>query len=227
MEEASKIAPVRLELWSNQAISTNLGRPSQFTDEERLYAWQAVTWVDEVALVDSPQHAENSVWANGEQLQYAPELLAYAPPITAPGTYEEPDRPRVVVTGCFDWLHSGHIRFFEEASTYGELTVVVGSDKNVSLLKGPHHPMFSQDIRRYVVSCVRHVHQAWVSTGSGWMDAAPEIERLQASVYVVNEDGDKPEKAQFCRERGLHYVVLKRAPAEGLPARESTQLRGF
>ena len=25
-------------------------------------------------------------------------------------------RPSVIVTGCYDWLHSGHVRFFEEVS---------------------------------------------------------------------------------------------------------------
>ncbi|MGA9054875.1 MAG: hypothetical protein WB763_00025 [Terriglobia bacterium] len=43
----------------------------------------------------------------------------------------------------------------------------------------------------------------------------------------MNEDGDKPEKKQFCEARGIRYVVLKRAPKEGLPARSSTGLRGF
>jgi hypothetical protein len=43
----------------------------------------------------------------------------------------------------------------------------------------------------------------------------------------VNEDGDKPEKRDYCREHGIEYVVLKRLPKEGLPRRESTKLRGF
>ena len=60
-----------------------------------------------------------------------------------------------------------------------------------------------------------------------WMDAAPEIDRLQPDVYAVNEDGDKPEKRAFCEEHGLEYAVLKRAPEEGLPRRQSTDLRGF
>ena len=59
------------------------------------------------------------------------------------------------------------------------------------------------------------------------MDAAPEIARIRPDLYAVNEDGDKPEKRAFCEEHGLEYVVLKRAPAEGLPRRQSTDLRGF
>ena len=133
----------------------------------------------------------------------------------------------MVVTGCYDWLHSGHVRFFEEASAYGDLYVVVGGDENVRFLKGPGHPLFSQEERRYNVQAVRLVKQALISTGWGWMDAEPEIEKIRPDIYLVNEDGDKPEKRAFSQEHGLEYVVLKRAPKEGLPRRESTKLRGF
>ena len=134
---------------------------------------------------------------------------------------------KVIVTGCFDWFHSGHIRFFEEVSDLGDLYVVVGHDANVRLLKGEHHPMFNEIERRYVVQSVRFVKQGLISSGDGWMDAEPEIAVLKPDIYAVNEDGDKLEKRVFCEEHGLEYVVLKRAPKEGLPRRESTVLRGF
>ena len=133
----------------------------------------------------------------------------------------------MIVTGCYDWLHSGHVRFFEEVSGLGDLFVVVGSDANVRLLKGAGHPLVSQDERRYMVQAVRFVHTALISTGKGWMDAEPEIELIRPDIYVVNDDGDKPEKRLFCAEHGLQYVVLKRLPRLGLPRRESTVLRGF
>ena len=136
-------------------------------------------------------------------------------------------RKKVIVTGCYDWLHSGHVRFFEETSALGDLYVVVGHDENVRLLKGEGHPMFGQEERRYMVQAIRHVTQALISTGHGWMDAAPEIARLRPDIYAVNEDGDKPEKRAFCEEHGLEYAVLKRLPKEGLPKRQSTALRGF
>jgi hypothetical protein len=59
------------------------------------------------------------------------------------------------------------------------------------------------------------------------MDAEPEIEWIAPTHYVVNEDGDQPEKRVFCEQRGIEYVVLKRVPQAGLPARSSTALRGF
>jgi cytidyltransferase-like protein len=131
------------------------------------------------------------------------------------------------VTGCYDFFHSGHVRFFEEMSGLGDLFVVVGNDKNVCFLKGPGHPLLTESERRYTVGAIRYVKQALVSTGMGWMDAEPEIARIKPDVYAVNEDGDKPEKREFCRTHGLDYVVLKRVPKEGLARRSSTDLRGF
>jgi cytidyltransferase-like protein len=44
-------------------------------------------------------------------------------------------KKKVFVTGCFDMLHSGHVRFLEEAALGGVL-VGIGSDQTVKELKG-------------------------------------------------------------------------------------------
>jgi len=138
-----------------------------------------------------------------------------------------PGRKKVVVTGCYDWFHSGHVRFCEEVSAYGDLYVIVGHDANIRLLKGPGHPLLAQAERRYVVGSIKYVKQALVSTGEGWLDADPEIKRLKPDIYAVNEDGDKGGKREYCEQNGIEYLVLKRTPAPGLPKRSSTDLRGF
>ncbi|MCX6898527.1 MAG: adenylyltransferase/cytidyltransferase family protein [Verrucomicrobia bacterium] len=138
-----------------------------------------------------------------------------------------PGRKKVVVTGCYDWFHSGHVRFFEEVSEHGDLYVIAGNDANVEHLKGAGHPLFREDERRYLCASIRYVHQALITTGWGWLDAEPEMRRIQPDIYAVNEDGDKPEKRVFCAEHGIQYLVLKRIPKEGLTRRSSTNLRGF
>ena len=136
-------------------------------------------------------------------------------------------RKKVIVTGCYDWLHSGHVRFFEEVSELGDLIVAVGNDANVRHLNGAGHPLQCQEERRYMVGAIRYVTQALVTSGHGWMDAEPEIERLKPDIYAVNEDGDVPEKRAFCQAHELAYAVLKRTPRAGLSRRSSTDLRGF
>ena len=136
-------------------------------------------------------------------------------------------RKKVVVTGCYDWFHSGHVRFFEEVSAYGDLHVIVGHDANLRLLKGEGRPFFPQEERRYVVGSIRFVTQALISSGDGWLDADPEIQRIKPDFYAVNEDGDQGGKREYCARHRIEYLVLKRTPAPGLPKRSSTDLRGF
>ncbi len=134
---------------------------------------------------------------------------------------------KVIVTGCFDWFHSGHIRFFEEASPYGDLYVILGHDKNIEKLKGVGHPMFCEDKRKYIAGSIRFVKRALLSSGDGWLDAEPEIQQIKPDRYIVNEDGDKEIKRRYCRQNSIEYVVLKRKPRPGLKPRTSTGLRGF
>ena len=138
-----------------------------------------------------------------------------------------PRARKVVVTGCFDWFHSGHVRFFEMAFAYGDLYVIVGSDQNVRLLKGEGRPLFPEAERRYLVGSVRYVSRTLISTGSGWLDAEPEILALKPDLYIVNEDGDRQEKRELCQALGVEYRVLRRAPKQGLTPRSSTELRGL
>jgi cytidyltransferase-like protein len=278
LQEAARLGPVHLLLWSDLAAEALTGRVPKFPAAERQYFLESVRYVERVTLLESPAeidalplsglnapagpgpstgspksggeaHCESQqdrrmqawvmqtgegtparqAWCAGRGIEYRvipPAEIAGFPEPVIP---EEPSRQRkkVIVTGCYDWLHSGHVRFFEEAATYGELYVALGSDANVRNLKGEGHPLLSQAERRYMVGSIRFVHQALVNTGWGMMDAEPEIARLRPDIYLVNEDGDTPEKREFCAAHGLDYVVLKRLPKEGLRRRSSTNLRGF
>ena len=61
---------------------------------------------------------------------------------------------KVLVRGCFDLLHAGHIAFFKTASSYGDLYVSIGRDENLLLLKG-RKPVFSESERLYIVRSIR------------------------------------------------------------------------
>lgn len=131
---------------------------------------------------------------------------------------------KVMVSGCFDLLHSGHIAFFKEAAAYGDLYVALGSDRTVTDLKG-RAPVNAEQERLFMVKAVGYVKDAMISRGSGVMDFLPEFETLQPDIFIVNEDGHTPDKQQLCDERGVEYVVLNRKPHPGLVARSTTALR--
>lgn len=253
LHAASKLGDVQVQLWSDEMARSVLGKAAKFSEAERTYFLQAIRYVKNISVLKDPamqdalllaKNEKNAIWAVGEAdannkkkafcasngLQYhvvgSKDLQGF--PLTeVAASRGASSNKKVVVTGCYDWFHSGHVRFFEEVSGLGDLYVVLGSDRNVKLLKGEGHPLFCEDERRYIVQSIRYVTQALVSSGSGWMDAEPEIAKIRPDMYAVNEDGDKPEKREFCEKHGLEYVVLKRTPKEGLPKRMSTNLRGF
>ena len=133
-------------------------------------------------------------------------------------------KPKVFVSGCYDLLHSGHVAFFKEASSYGDLYVGIGSDKTIRELKG-RETVNSEDERLYMVKAIRYVTDAWVNTGSGIMDFEEDIRRFKPDIFIVNEDGNSPAKKSLCEELGIEYVVLKRIPEPGLKPRSTTALR--
>ncbi len=134
------------------------------------------------------------------------------------------NKRKVFVSGCYDLLHSGHVEFFRQASLYGDLYVGIGSDKTIEALKG-HKTMYSEQERLFMVRAIRYVKEAYINQGNGFLDFLPTLDIVHPDCLVVNEDGDREDKRQLCRERGMDYIVLKRVPGEGLAARSSTDLK--
>ncbi len=133
--------------------------------------------------------------------------------------------PRTVfVSGTFDLLHSGHVAFLTEAAAYGDLYVCVGNDDCVYGLKR-RYPVNTQDERKYMIESLRCVRECRISRGTGLLDFVDELRDIKPDVFVVNEDGAHESKAALCREMGIEYVVLRRLPHGGLPARSTTALR--
>jgi len=249
LEEASKLGEVTVLLWPDSKLQKLTGKLPKFSLMERQYFLNAVRYVSRVIEANDSasfdtllKNLRADIWADaeattsagrqkfaaGNNISYlvftAEQLKDFPEPSPMPSAA---GKKKVVATGCYDWFHSGHVRFTEEASAYGDLYVCLGSDANVRLLKGGGHPLLSEQERRYVLGSIKYVKQALISTGSGWLDADPEIRRLKPDIYVVNEDGDKGGKREYCQKLGIEYLVLKRTPAPGLLKRSSTNLRGF
>ena len=251
LQEASRLGVLTVLLWADESFLAQEGHRPEFPEAERRYMLEAIRYVSRVEMVDGPIERDRlplrnvpqpDLWAvieaedtpakrdfclsTGIRYQVIPASQLEGFPIPA-----EPNTAlagkKVIVTGCYDWLHSGHIRFFEQASTYGDLYVSIGNDANIRGLKGEGHPLLPQDERTYMVGAIRFVRQAFVAAGFGWLDVETELDRIKPDIYLVNEDGDRPEKRAFCARHSLRYVVLQRLPKEGLPSRQSTYLRGF
>lgn len=131
---------------------------------------------------------------------------------------------KVFVSGCYDMLHSGHVAFFKEAASHGDLYVGIGSDATIRELKD-RKTINTEQERLYMVKAIRYVKDAFVNSGSGILDFAEDVIKLKPDIFFVNSDGYTPGKKRFCEEHGIELVVSKRIPEAGLPVRSTTALR--
>lgn len=64
----------------------------------------------------------------------------------------------VLVGGCFDVLHPGHVVFLEKAKKAGDkLVVLLESDEKIKKLKGINRPVHNQKERAAVLRSIKYV----------------------------------------------------------------------
>ncbi len=68
------------------------------------------------------------------------------------------DKKIVFTNGCFDILHIGHVKYLEEAKSFGDILIVgVNSDSSVKRLKGDSRPINGEDDRAYILGSLQSV----------------------------------------------------------------------
>ncbi|PTB86618.1 D-glycero-beta-D-manno-heptose 1-phosphate adenylyltransferase, partial [cyanobacterium G8-9] len=64
----------------------------------------------------------------------------------------------VFTNGCFDILHVGHVKYLEEAKSYGDVLILgLNSDESVRRLKGENRPVNTEDDRAYILASLEAV----------------------------------------------------------------------
>lgn len=118
----------------------------------------------------------------------------------------------VFTSGCFDLLHVGHLRAFEQARALGDVLVVgVNRDRRVRELKGPHRPVVPERQRAEVVAGLGVVDYVAL------FDEDTPVELiLELAPDVVCKGGeyrtaDPPEKAAV-ESLGGRFVLLRQIP---------------
>ena len=64
----------------------------------------------------------------------------------------------VFTNGCFDIIHSGHIRILKKAKEKGDVLIVgLNSDKSVRKIKGKKRPIMNEKDRALILDSIRYV----------------------------------------------------------------------
>jgi FAD synthetase len=102
----------------------------------------------------------------------------------------------VLVGGCFDVLHSGHIIFLKKAKKLGDkLVVLLESDKNIKETKGKNRPINSQKNRSLVLSNLKMVDEViklpYFRNDEGYFKI---IEKINPDFIAVSQNDENLEK---------------------------------
>lgn len=120
---------------------------------------------------------------------------------------------RVMASGVFDILHTGHISYLEQAKALGdELYVVVASDNTVR--KNKHEPITPERMRVRIVSALKPVDVAMIGNDSGDMFAI--LDKIRPDVIVLGFDQkfDENTLSEELKKRGFD-IAVKRADQSG------------
>ena len=95
-------------------------------------------------------------------------------------------RNLVLTNGCFDLLHTGHVRYLQAARALGDaLAVAINGDDSVRALKGEGRPLNTESHRAEIVAALACVD---------YVVTFPEvrvtrlIEKVRPSIYVKGGD---------------------------------------
>lgn len=114
----------------------------------------------------------------------------------------------VFTNGCFDILHSGHVRYLEQAKLLGNILVVgINSDSSVKQIKGENRPVNNEMDRAYLISALKCVDFTVIFSQS-----TPEqlIGLLKPDIHVKGGDyrvSDLPESV-IVQSYGGEVIIL-------------------
>jgi len=116
---------------------------------------------------------------------------------------------KVVATGVFDIIHSGHAHFLNAAKEHGdELVVIVANDDTVRKMKG--EPVLFDEMRAEMVSHLKPVDHVVIGRPGDMLDII--VEEIKPDVIALGYDQrlfstEELEAKLF--ERGLKVKVVR------------------
>ncbi|MBI4239787.1 adenylyltransferase/cytidyltransferase family protein [Candidatus Uhrbacteria bacterium] len=118
----------------------------------------------------------------------------------------------VAISGGFDPIHIGHIRYIQEATQLGdELVVILNNDNWLMAKKG--YVFMPQDERKEILMAIRGVTRIVITKheqNSPDKSVCDALREIQPHIFVNGgdrkPDGDPVPEVEVCRELGIEMV---------------------
>ncbi|MBQ8178877.1 MAG: adenylyltransferase/cytidyltransferase family protein [Candidatus Methanomethylophilaceae archaeon] len=116
---------------------------------------------------------------------------------------------RVMASGVFDIIHTGHVSYLEQAAALGdELVVVVACDTTVRRRK--HEPITPEDMRARIVGALKPVDRVVIGRDGDMFDTVAEL-RPDIIVLGFDQTFDESELESQLESRGFPGIRVVRA----------------
>jgi rfaE bifunctional protein nucleotidyltransferase chain/domain len=117
-------------------------------------------------------------------------------------------RTRVVLAnGCFDPLHVGHVRYLEDARSYGDyLVVALNNDESTRRLKGSGRPVVAAAMRAELLAALAAVDAVVIFEDE---NVERILDVIRPSVHAKGTDytADTVPEADAARRLGIRTVI--------------------
>ena len=120
-------------------------------------------------------------------------------------------RKNILICGCFDLLHVGHILLLEKASEFGNVCVAIGTDESISKKKGPNRPIIPEEERIKMLMACRYVHK--VRTFDFYENPSKAHQEMidwakPIIGYAEGPQHNNPEMAELLEEQGIPRIIV-------------------
>lgn len=119
---------------------------------------------------------------------------------------------KVLVGGCFDLLHIGHIKFLKKAKSFGDyLIVLLESDVNIKKIKGNTRPFHNQKQRKEVLKSLKFVDKVIILPNIVTHKTYDDIiKKIKPNIITIT-DGDpiKDKKLIQAKSVGAKLKIVK------------------
>lgn len=157
----------------------------------------ATVTLDEIDTYESSLHQS----ASDQHIKTQSEIVSIAERLKNEG------KKVVFTNGCFDILHVGHVKYLQEAKSYGDVLILgLNSDSSVRALKGPTRPVNTEFDRAYILAALESVDYVVI-----FSDETPHelIKSIRPDILVKGGDyeGKTVVGAEFAKELRLVQFV--------------------
>jgi len=118
----------------------------------------------------------------------------------------------VLIHGCFDQLHKGHLELFRSAEKRGVVFVGVDNDRSVKNLKGKTRPLFSLIKRIEAINKQKSVDFVFILGPK--KDYSTYFKKLYKNIspdYLITADGeDLHKRMNDIKGLGIKLVVMEK-----------------